>query len=117
MPRRLAAIILAAACTWIAFRGQFGRDRRMAVLLTATLIAAPHSSSYDLVLLAAAVLLLYRDMLDGIAIMPRPSLLLLPWYAPLVLGPRSSVFGFGVPVVILGLLLILLRPARQEKLA
>jgi len=112
-----AAIVLAATCTWIAFRGQLGCDRRMAVLLTATLIAAPHSSSYDLVLLAAAALLVYREMLDGIAIVPRPLLLTLPWYAPLAMGPRSSVFGFGVPVVILGLLLILLHPARQEKMA
>src|SRR5258705_3222007 len=99
---QVAIVILAAACTWIAFRGQFGREQRMAVLLTATLIAAPHCSSYDLVLLAAAALLLYREMLDGIATVPRPLLLALPWYAPLAMGPRSSVFGFGVPVVILG---------------
>jgi hypothetical protein len=108
---QVAAIVLAAACIWIAFRGRLGRDRRMAVLLTATLIAAPNSSTYDLVLLAAAALLLYREMLDGIAIMPRPWLLLLPWYAPLLMAPRSSGFGFAVPVVILGLLVILLRPA------
>ena len=114
---QLAVIVLAAMSTWIAFRGQFGRDRRMAVLLTATLIAAPHSSPYDLVLLAAAVLLVYRDMLDGIAIMPPPTLLLLPWFAPIVLGPRATVFGFGVPMVILGMLLILLRPPRQAKMA
>ena len=112
---QVAVVILAAACTWIAFRGQLGRDRRMAVLLTATLIAAPHCSSYDLVLLAAAALLLYRDMLDGIAIVPRPFLLILPWYAPLATVPRSSVFGFGVPVVILGLLLMLLRPLRDRQ--
>jgi alpha-1,2-mannosyltransferase len=111
---QVAVIVLAAACTWIAFRGQLGRDRRMAVLLTATLIAAPHSSSYDLVLLAAAVLLLYRNLLEGIALMPRPSLLLLPWFAPVVMGPRSSVFGYAVPVVILGLLLILLRPQLKK---
>jgi glycosyl transferase family 87 len=113
---QMAAIVLAAACVWIAFCGQFGRDQRMAVLLTATLVAAPHCSSYDLVLLAAAALLLYREMLDGIATLPRPLLLLFPWYAPLATVPRSSAFGFGVPVVILGLLLILLRPASQEKL-
>jgi len=58
-------------------------------------------------LLAAAVLLVYRDMLDGIAIMPSPSLLLVPWFAQLALVPRSTVFGFGVPAVILGMLLIL----------
>jgi len=113
---QIAAVILAAGCTWIAFRGQLGRDCRMAVLLTATLIAAPHYSSYDLVLLAAAVLLLYRASLDGIVILPSLSLLVLPWCAPLATVPRSSVFGLGVPVVILGLLLMLLRPLRNRQL-
>ena len=113
---QIAAVILAAGCTWIAFRGQLGRGRRMAVLLTATLIAAPHYSSYDLVLLAAAVLLLYRASLDGIVILPSLSLLVLPWCAPLATVPRSSVFGLGVPVVILGLLLMLLRPLRNRQL-
>jgi alpha-1,2-mannosyltransferase len=114
---QVAAIVLAAACVWIAFCGQLGRDRRMAVLLTATLIAAPHSSSYDLVLLAAAVLLLYRATLDGIVSMPSLSLLVLPWCAPLATVPRSSVFGFGVPAVILGLLWIMLRPLRNRQLS
>jgi hypothetical protein len=31
-----------------------------------------------------------------------------------VMGPRSSVFGYAVPVVILGLLLILLRPQLKK---
>jgi alpha-1,2-mannosyltransferase len=110
-----AGILLGIVCTWIAFCGAFGRDRRMAVLLTATLIAAPHVSPYDLVLLAAVVLLLYRDMLDGIAIMPGLSLLLLPWSAPLVDVPRLSVFGFGVPVVMVCLLFVLLRPAAASQ--
>jgi glycosyl transferase family 87 len=114
---QVAAVVVAAACTWIAFRGQFGRDHRMAVLLTATLIAAPHYSSYDLVLLAAAVLLLYRSTLDGIVIIPSLSLLVLPWCAPLATVPRSSVFGLGVPVVILALLLILLRPLPNRQLS
>jgi hypothetical protein len=111
---QVAAIVLAAACTWIAFRGQFERDRRMAVLLTATLIAAPHLSSYDLVLLAAAVLLLYRAALDGIVIIPSLSLLLLPWCAPLATVPRAASFGFSAPVIILCLLLILLRLPRDR---
>ncbi len=45
--------------------------------------------------------------------MPGSAVLLLPWFAPLVIVPRASVFGFGVPVLILGLLSILLRPQRQ----
>ncbi|WP_429033903.1 glycosyltransferase family 87 protein [Bradyrhizobium sp. I1.14.4] len=109
-----AAILLALVCTWIAFRGALGRDRRIAVLLIATLIAAPHVSPYDLVLLAAVVLLLYRDMLDGTAIIPGSSLLLLPWSAPLVEVPRLSFFGFGVPVVMVCMLFVLLRPAAPQ---
>ncbi|WP_439393079.1 glycosyltransferase family 87 protein [Bradyrhizobium sp. PMVTL-01] len=113
-----AAIVLAIICTWIVFSGAFERDRRIAVLLTATLIAAPHVSPYDLVLLAGVVLLLYRDMLDGLVMMPGSSLLLLPWSAPLVEVPRLSVFGFAVPVVMVCLLFVLLRsPRPQQKLA
>lgn len=104
-----AAVALAATCVWTVFRGDASSDRRMAVLLTATLVAAPHSSSYDLVLLAAAVLLLYREVLDGKRVMLNPSLLLLPWVAPLAMGPRSSPFGFALPVIMLWVLVILMR--------
>jgi hypothetical protein len=43
--------------------------------------------------------------------------LVLPWCAPLATVPRSSVFGLGVPVVILGLLLMLLHPLRNRQLS
>ena len=66
---------------------------------------------------AAAVLLLYRATLDGIVNMPSLSLLVLPWCAPLATVPRSSVFGLGVPMVILGLLFMLLRPLRNRQLS
>ncbi len=111
---QIAAILLAAACTWVAFREPFSLDRRMAVLLAATLAAAPHSSSYDLVLLAGAALLLYQNLLDGAEVWPSPTLLLLPWYVPFLTVPRASVLGFGAPVVIFGFLLLLMSQRRSS---
>jgi hypothetical protein len=46
--------------------------------------------------------------------MPGSSLLLLPWSAPLVEVPRLSVFGFGVPVLMVCLLFVLIRPAASQ---
>jgi hypothetical protein len=104
-----AAVLLAAAAVWLAFRRRCGRDRRMAVLLTATLVAAPHSSPYDLMLLAAVVLLEFRALLDGTPVL-RPSLLLLPWAAPLAPVPRQALLGLCVPAMMLVLLAVLVAP-------
>ena len=61
-------------------------------------------------------------VIDGLALQPylmKRSNKVPIWasiFAPIVLGPQATVFGFGVPVVILGVLLILLRSPRQEKM-
>ena len=112
---QVAAVLLGAGCVWIAYRRPFERDRRMAVLLVATLVAAPHSLQYDLVLLGAATLLLCRNLLDNIAIPLTPSLLLVPWAAPFAAVPNAAAWGFAVPVTMLGLLLTLSLPPRSER--
>jgi alpha-1,2-mannosyltransferase len=104
------AALAAAAGVWVAFRRPFAPERRMAVLLTAALVAAPHCSPYDLVLLAAVALLLFRALLDGEALL-RPSLLLFPWAAALAPVPRQAAVGFLVPALMLALLTVLLIPA------
>lgn len=102
---QFSAIVFAAGCVWVVFSRDYRRDRRMAVLLAATLIAAPHSFTYDLAMLAGATLLIYQDV--EIASIGRPTLLLLPWASPLTLGPRSSPIGFGVPLITLWVLCML----------
>jgi hypothetical protein len=107
------AALLAAAAVWRAFRRPLAPEWRMAVLLTATLLAAPHCSQYDLLLLDAAVLLLMGLVLEGGALPIRPLLLFLPWCAPLVAVPRSIPAGYSVPLLMLGVLALALFPARR----
>lgn len=61
-----AAMALAALCVWLASRRPARPEIRLMVLLAATLLAAPHVSSQDAVLLcAASVLLLHLGFRDG----------------------------------------------------
>ncbi len=106
--------LLSAGGVWLAFRRRLAAEHRMAALLAATVLAAPHCSQYDLLLLDAAVLLLVFSALDGIALALRPLLLFLPWVAPLAAVPRAIPAGFGVPLLMLGVLAVALAPARRS---
>ena len=46
---------------WLAFRIERAPDLRLAILLTATILAAPHSGPYDAVLLVVAAALWLAD--------------------------------------------------------
>jgi hypothetical protein len=110
-----AAQILAAAVavvfTWRAFRS--GNPQRLATLCCAMLLASPHLSNYDLILLAFAALL-------QVAAMPRdarPLALMLPllcYLAPIFNPPRVMALGLITPLLLLGLMLMLQRPAQQS---
>jgi hypothetical protein len=54
---QLAAIMLAAACVWHAFRARLPDATRLAVLLAAMVLAAPHVGDYDALLLGIAAML------------------------------------------------------------
>jgi hypothetical protein len=49
-----AALVLAGGCVWWCFRRPIPGDLRLVVLLAATVLAAPHVSNYDTVLLVVA---------------------------------------------------------------
>lgn len=110
-----AAQILAAAMavvvTWQAFRS--GNPQRLAILCCAVLLASPHLSNYDLILLALAALL-------QVAVMPRdtrPLALMLPlacYIAPVFNPPRVMALGLITPLLLLGLMLMLQRQATQS---
>ena len=113
-----AAQILAAAValvfTWQAFRS--GRSQplaqRLAILCCAVLLASPHLSNYDLILLALAALLQVRAMRED----ARPLALMLPllcYLAPIFNPPRVMALGLITPLLLLGLMLMLQRPAPQ----
>jgi alpha-1,2-mannosyltransferase len=58
------ATLLAAACVWWCYRRAMPDDLRLAVLLAATVVAAPHVTNYDTVLLVVAATILFAYGLD-----------------------------------------------------
>ena len=92
---------IAIAAVWRAFR--VGHPQRLGILLCAALLASPHVSNYDLVLLAVASLMLVRALPEA----TRPLVLILPlaaWLAPLYNPPRAMPLGLVTPLLLLGLI-------------
>jgi hypothetical protein len=54
---QVAAILLGAACVWHAFHARLPESTRLAVLLAAMILAAPHVGDYDALLLGIAAML------------------------------------------------------------
>jgi hypothetical protein len=109
-----AAVLVGATAVWLAFRRSgLPDDMRLAVLLTAALIAAPHVSNYDAVMLAVAVaLLMCRAVTDGF----RPGdliLLILAWGVEVLNPPKVISPGLLTPLVLTALLAALFR--RRER--
>lgn len=97
------ATLLAAASVWMAFRGPMAIVPRLAVLLTAALLAAPHSGGYDLLLLVVASAL-FLSHLGPNATRMDWWLGFLVWIEPLFGVPALSVIGRFGPVLTLALL-------------
>jgi hypothetical protein len=99
-----AGALVAATFVWRAFRE--AHSMRIAILCCAVLLASPHVSNYDLVLLAVAALLYVRSLPQS----SRPLTLVLPlaaYAAPIYNPPRAMPLGLITPVVILGLMVVL----------
>ncbi len=98
------ATVLAAACVWWCCRRPMPDDLRLAVLLSATMLAAPHAINYDAVLLVVAATLLFAHGLDhgfrrGGVVVP-----VLVWMIQLFDPP--NVFRLGRVTPLLTVLLI-----------
>ena len=112
---QLAAIATGAAAVFVAFRSSLGKDKQLAVLLAATVLAAPHSGPYDATLLVAAVALWlaanagqqpsFRDWILGLGI----------WMVPLLSPPVYVVTGRFAPLLIVVLIGLILNEIRQPK--
>ncbi len=104
-----AALVAAGAVFW-AWSGALRRELRLAVLLAASCLAAPHLQGYDMALLAAASALFLFDALDNGLHNGDAALALALWLLPIFNPPRTTPTGFATPLVeLLVIAVILLR--------
>jgi alpha-1,2-mannosyltransferase len=117
-----AASLGAAACVYATFRSvALGADRQLVVLLAASILAAPHVSSYDTLLLAiAATLMFCRALADG-ARLYVIALMLAAWLLPLFNPPRATPVGLMTPLIVAAVIAVamagLRRPAAHSAAA
>jgi hypothetical protein len=94
------ATTLGAACVYWSFRRPGAADLKTAVVLAATLLAAPHVSSQDGIMLAvASIFLLYRALDDGF----RPgeiALIAFVWFIEACDPPIIFKIGVATPLVL-----------------
>jgi alpha-1,2-mannosyltransferase len=94
-----AALLLAAGCVWWSFRRPIPGDLQLVVLLAATVLAAPHVSNYDTVLLVVAATSLFAIALAegfrrGELIVP-----MLVWMIQLFNPPDVYCVGMVTPLL------------------
>ena len=123
IPQRLAswiqllATLGAAASVILAFRSTLSTIEKIAVLLAATLLAAPHSGAYDATLLtiAAAFWLMARTASQSSW---HWTLTFMIWLVPIVSPPIFSVAGRVAPLLTVALIVLILRgPASHPSLS
>jgi hypothetical protein len=95
-----ASALFAAACVWRCYRRPMTEDLRLAALLAATMLAAPHVIDYDAVLLGiAATLFFLRASSDGLRF-GDTALAALIWASPLMNPPSVFRIGLATPFLI-----------------
>jgi alpha-1,2-mannosyltransferase len=111
---QVGATIGAAALTYTAYRRPLPSERQIAVLLAATMLAAPHSSVVDLVLLSVAVMLWSVDALRAETALAKWTLALALWLAMLFNPPLASPPGRLTPLLILGFIALAMTGGAAE---
>ncbi len=97
-----AGTILGGGLVYAAFRLRLPGDQKIAVLLAASILAAPHSSIYETVLLAVAAALWSAEAAQCGTSLAKWTLALALWLTPLFNPPLVSPLGRLTPVLILG---------------
>ena len=117
IPPRLASVLQIAAIAggmvvaYLAFRSTLSRDKQLAVLLAATVLAAPHSGPYDATLLATAVGLWLAANVETWRLLDW-FLALGIWMVPILSPPTHVVAGRFSPLLIVALIGFILHELR-----
>jgi len=104
-----AATLIAGVLCCVAWRRPLPADRRIAVVLAATMLAAPHSSVVDFVLLSVAVMLWSADAMQAEIPLAQWTLALALWLAMLFNPPLASPPGRLTPLLIVGFIAMAMR--------
>lgn len=107
---QLMAVATAAGSVFIAYSRPREADIRLAILLVAAVLAAPHSSCYDELLLVLGGMLWFGQL--HAARLMDAVLLLLLWLAPLLGPPLLIPAGRAEPLLALGFIVVALRTGR-----
>ena len=108
---QMAAIAAGMVVTYVAFRSTLSGDKQLAVLLAATVLAAPHSGAYDATLLAAAVGLWLAANIKTWRLLDW-FLALGIWMVPILSPPTHVVAGRFSPLLIVALIGFILHELR-----
>jgi alpha-1,2-mannosyltransferase len=120
LPDRMAsllqflAIAASASATFVAFRSSLGRDKQLAILLAAAVLAAPHSGPYDAILLVAAVGLWLAGEINA----PNRLHWLLGfgiWLVPLISPPALVMAARFAPLLTVAVIGLILSELREPK--
>jgi len=94
------AVLLSAALVWWTFRTSGIRyNLQVAILLTATILAAPHVSNYDAVMVTVAASFFLCDTIDNGARFGDTILFLIVWGIELLDPPMMFRLGLVTPLV------------------
>ena len=107
---QLAGAALAGAAVWRCFRAPFPNDLRIAVLLAATIFAAPHIMVYDALLLCIAAAIFFAHTLRHGADLGDSVIAAALWLSPLINPPSVFLTGLATPLLVA---LFVLRVAKR----
>jgi alpha-1,2-mannosyltransferase len=107
------AIAIAAGFIYAAFRLRLPNDQKIAIVLVCTILAAPHSSLHEAVLLAIAAALWIGEAAQRPVPLSAWPLALSLWLTPLINPPQIDPLGRLTPVLLMVFAGIVVASARR----
>jgi hypothetical protein len=103
------AALVAAVAVWVSHRGALEPHRKLAVLLGATMLAAPHVIDYDALMLGLAAILMLLASPDHEWRLGETALPVLVWASPFFNPPSVWALAYATPVLVLALMAFAMR--------
>lgn len=105
---QIAAALWAAIAVYLVWRWQTNANLRSGILLTGIFLSTPYAYSYDMITLALASLLVFREIENDGGMAGERSLLIAVWMLPLLMSFSYHAFGFPLAPFVLVLFSIML---------